>query len=49
MPESLDPIATWSDHEAYLVSATALAKRFKEAFAQFEDEASPALLQAGPR
>ncbi len=49
MPETLDPIATWSDHDAYLKSATLLASRFKEAFAQFEDEASPALLQAGPR
>ncbi len=48
MPETLDPIATWHDPEAYLKSAKALAKRFKEAFAQFDDEATDALRQAGP-
>ncbi len=49
MPETLDPIATWHDHTAYIDTARALAGRFRKAFAQFEDDASPALLKAGPR
>jgi len=49
MPETLDPIATWDDPKAYLDAAKALAKQFKQAFAQFEDEASETLSSAGPR
>ncbi|MDQ6995843.1 MAG: phosphoenolpyruvate carboxykinase (ATP) [Mariprofundus sp.] len=49
MPETLDPIATWDDPDAYLKSAKELAKRFKKAFAQFEHEATDALKTAGPR
>ena len=49
MPETLDPIATWSDPAAYVKSAKSLADRFKEAFAQFADEAGDTLHMAGPR
>lgn len=49
MPETLDPIATWDDDASYIKSAQSLAGRFKEAFAQFEDDATEALLRAGPR
>ncbi|MFQ5519449.1 MAG: phosphoenolpyruvate carboxykinase (ATP) [Mariprofundus sp.] len=49
MPEALDPIATWSDQEAYLKTAKALAKAFRKAFKPFADQVPEAVLRAGPR
>jgi len=49
MPETLDPISTWSDPALYRETAEKLAASFKEAFAQFEGEVSREVRAAGPR
>jgi len=48
MPETLDPIATWDDPQAYIKSASHLAESFRDAFVPFESEVPPQVLQAGP-
>jgi len=48
MPQTLDPMETWSDQAAYLDTAKALAASFKKAFTQFEDQVPEAVVQAGP-
>jgi phosphoenolpyruvate carboxykinase (ATP) len=47
--ELLDVRATWSDPAAYDRAAAELARRFRENFAAFEAEVSPAVRDAGPR
>ena len=46
--EILNPRNTWSDRDAFDETAKKLAKRFKENFAAYEDEASEAIRSAGP-
>jgi len=48
MPETLDPIATWDNQDAYVKSAKRLARSFRKAFEPFESEVPPQVLQAGP-
>ena len=48
MPETLDPIATWDDQQAYVDTAMELAGLFRTAFEPFETEVPPQVLQAGP-
>jgi phosphoenolpyruvate carboxykinase (ATP) len=48
MPQTLDPMETWSDQDAYLETARALAVSFKKAFAPFESEVPEAVVRAGP-
>ncbi|MEO0422988.1 MAG: phosphoenolpyruvate carboxykinase (ATP) [Pseudomonadota bacterium] len=47
--EVLIPRNTWADGNAYDAQARRLARLFVENFAQFESEASEAVLAAGPR
>ncbi len=47
--EVLDPRNTWKDPEAYDRQAAELARKFKENFKQFADEASDEVCQAGPK
>lgn len=47
-PEVLDPRNSWKDKAAYDRQAADLARKFKENFKQFEDEASDEVRQAGP-
>jgi len=48
MPETLDPIATWTNQDAYVETARELADLFRAAFEQFETQVPPQVLQAGP-
>lgn len=49
VPDSvLIPRETWEDPDAYDQKAKKLADMFKENFKKFEDEASEALIEAGP-
>jgi phosphoenolpyruvate carboxykinase (ATP) len=45
----LDPRATWTDKEAYDATAQRLAHMFAENFAQYEEHASPQVIDAGPK
>jgi phosphoenolpyruvate carboxykinase (ATP) len=45
----LDARGTWSDGEAYDAAARKLATLFQRNFHQYEDGASDAVKQAGPR
>ena len=47
--EILDPRRTWPDAESYDRAAWELANRFRENFRTYEDVASDAILDAGPR
>jgi phosphoenolpyruvate carboxykinase (ATP) len=47
--EILDPRNTWSDKDAYDAASKKLAALFQRNFHQYEDGASPAIKQAGPR
>jgi phosphoenolpyruvate carboxykinase (ATP) len=47
--EVLIPRNTWQDGAAYDAQADKLAKMFADNFRQFEDQVSPAVLDAGPR
>jgi phosphoenolpyruvate carboxykinase (ATP) len=47
--EVLQPRNTWSDPDAYDRQARELAVRFSRNFAQFADEVSPEIREAGPR
>ncbi len=47
--ELLNPRATWADPVAYDAKAASLAESFSKNFKQFEDGASEAIRQAGPR
>lgn len=49
MPDTLDPITTWSDAMEYRVTAEKLAASFKEAFAPFQGAVSKEVLASGPR
>ena len=46
--EMLNPRSTWSDPEAYDAQARKLAGMFHKNFEQYQDQASPAVLAAGP-
>lgn len=45
----LVPKNTWADQEAFAETANKLARLFRENFSEYADEASEALLQAGPK
>ncbi|NDJ59909.1 MAG: phosphoenolpyruvate carboxykinase (ATP) [Chloroflexi bacterium] len=47
--EILTPRKTWADKAAYDEKALDLARRFKQNFEQFADQASPEVLAAGPK
>ncbi len=47
--EVLNPRNTWQDKEAYDAKAKELAGRFKQNFKQFEADAAPEVVRAGPR
>ncbi|RMG34896.1 MAG: phosphoenolpyruvate carboxykinase (ATP), partial [Planctomycetota bacterium] len=47
--EVLDPRRTWPDEDSYDRAAWELANRFRENFRTYEDAASDAILDAGPR
>jgi phosphoenolpyruvate carboxykinase (ATP) len=44
----LDPRQTWSDQQAFDVSAKALARKFRENFAQKFPKVSEAIKNVGP-
>jgi phosphoenolpyruvate carboxykinase (ATP) len=47
--ESLDPRGTWSRAADYDAQAKKLAVLFRENFAQFKDQSSKSVQEAGPR
>jgi phosphoenolpyruvate carboxykinase (ATP) len=47
--EILSPRSTWADQNAYYEKANTLAKHFIDNFKQYEDEAKPEIVQAGPK
>lgn len=47
--EVLVPKNTWEDQEAFVETANKLARLFRENFSEYADEASEAILQAGPK
>ncbi|NWF37530.1 phosphoenolpyruvate carboxykinase (ATP) [Mariprofundus sp. NF] len=49
MPETLDPITTWSDPKHYMENAEKLAISIKEAMAQFKGQVPDEVFAAGPR
>jgi phosphoenolpyruvate carboxykinase (ATP) len=46
--EMLQPQLAWSDKSAYQTTAKSLAKRFRDNFVQYADNADPAVAAAGP-
>jgi phosphoenolpyruvate carboxykinase (ATP) len=46
--EVLDPRQTWADRGAYDTKAKDLANLFRENFASYADNVTPAIAQAGP-
>lgn len=46
--EILQPANTWSDQQAYAVTARKLATAFRENFEKFADMVSPEVMQSGP-
>ncbi|QQR89316.1 MAG: phosphoenolpyruvate carboxykinase (ATP) [Myxococcales bacterium] len=48
-PEVLQPANTWKDKKAFEETAKKLAKRFQENFKRFEEGASEAIINAGPK
>lgn len=49
MPETLDPITTWSDPKHYMENAEKLATSIKEAMAQFKGQIPDKVFASGPR
>ena len=47
--EILDPQQTWADRSAYDQAARDLARRFRENFAQFENDVDAAVIAVGPQ
>ena len=48
-PEVLNPRQTWDDKDAYDIQARGLIERFQKGFAQFENEVSVEISDAGPK